>query len=242
MLGYNDPLANSVLFTVVFTMQLKPLSKGRFHTLWEQEHGEVERIKLDCISETKVVPAHQKLMQQGQKVSSLILVKQGRVSLGYSARNGRSFQLGTMDCDSQLFGEMEFFSDYLCQLDIIAEENVEIEVICGDKLQLALTNKPMFALFFASAIAIDYQDTIDILTRRMLYPIAYNIAYDLYHQHLNDQPVDGFTKCYLEAERFATTDRVYRRSVKKLEELGLIQRDKEGIVISDFEGLKAYIE
>jgi len=223
-------------------MQLKPLSKGRFHTLWEQEHGEVERIMLDCISETKVVPAHQKLMQQGQKVSSLILVKQGRVSLGYSARNGRCFQLGTMDCDSQLFGEMEFFSGYLCQLDIIAEENVEIEVICGDKLQQALTNKPMFALFFASAIAIDYQDTIDILTRRMLYPIAYNIAYDLYHQHLNDQPVDGFTKCYLEAERFATTDRVYRRSVKKLEELGLIKRDKEGIVICDFEGLKSYIE
>ncbi|WP_299787347.1 Crp/Fnr family transcriptional regulator [uncultured Shewanella sp.] len=224
-------------------MQLKPLSKGRFHTLWQQKHDEVEQIMLDCISEAKVVPAHQKLMRQGEKVSSLILVKKGRVSLGYCARNGRNFQLGTMDCDSQLFGEMEFFSDYLCQLDIIAEEEVEIEVICGDRLQQALTHKPIFALFFASAMAIDYQDTIDILTRRMLYPIAYNIAYDLYHQHLNDRPVDGFTKCYLEAERFATTDRVYRRAVKKLEELGLIHRDKEeGIVICDLEGLKAYIE
>ncbi len=224
-------------------MQLKPLSKGRFQSLWEQEHDEIEQIMLECISETKIVPEHHKLMQQGQKVDELILVKQGRIAMGYTARNGRCFQLGTMMCDSQVFGEMEFFSDYQCQLDIIAEEAVEVEVICGNKLQQALTKKPMFALFFASAIAVDYQDTVDILTRRMLYPIAYNIAYDLYHQYLNDLPVDGFTKCYLEAERFATTDRVYRRAVKKLEELGLISKDKEeGIVISDLEGLKSYIE
>ncbi|NRB23233.1 Crp/Fnr family transcriptional regulator [Shewanella sp.] len=224
-------------------MQLKPLSKGRFQSLWEQEHDEIEQIMLECISETKLVPAHQKLMQQGQKVDSLILVKHGRISMGYTARNGRCFQLGTMVCDSQLFGEMEFFSGYKCQLDIVAEDDVEIEVICGDKLQQALIKQPMFALFFASAIAVDYQDAVDILARRMLYPIAYNIAYDLYHRYLDDLPVDGFTKCYLEAERFATTDRVYRRAVKKLEELGLIHKDKEeGIVIRDLEGLKAYLE
>ncbi|ACA87692.1 Crp/Fnr family transcriptional regulator [Shewanella woodyi] len=224
-------------------MQLKPLSKGRFHSLWQQEHHDIEEIMADCVSDTRLMPAHHKLMEQGQKVSTLILVKRGRISMGYTARNARSFQLGTMECDSQIFGEMEFFSDYLCQLDIIAEEELEVQIICGDKLQRALTQKPMFALFFASAIAIDYQDTVDILTRRMLYPIAYNIAYDLYHQYLNDQPVDGFTKCYLEAERFATTDRVYRRAVKRLEELGLILRDKEeGIVINDLDGLIAYIE
>lgn len=224
-------------------MQLKPLAKGRFHSLWQQEHHDIEQIMSDCISDTRSVAAHHKLMEQGQKVSSLIFVKRGRISMGYTARNGRSFQLGTMECDSQIFGEMEFFSSYRCQLDIIAEDNLEVAIICGDKLQRALTEKPMFALFFASAIAIDYQDTVDILTRRMLYPIAYNIAYDLYHQYLNDQPVDGFSKCYLEAERFATTDRVYRRAVKKLADLGLIQRDKEeGIVICDLEGLKRYIE
>ncbi|MGP1782888.1 Crp/Fnr family transcriptional regulator, partial [Shewanella frigidimarina] len=170
----------------------------------------------ECITETKTVAAQHKLMQQGQQVNALILVPHGRISMGYTARNGRSFQLGTMTCDSQLFGEMEFFTDYLCQLDIIAEETLEISIINGDKLQQALLKTPQFALFFASAIAIDYQDTVDIFTRRMLYPIAYNIAYDLYHQYLKDQPVEGFTKCYLEAERFATTDRVYRRAVKKL--------------------------
>ena len=223
-------------------MQLKPLEKGRFHALWQQKHDAIEQIMRECITEIKTVPAQYKLMQQGQKVSDLYLVPHGRISMGYTARNGRSFQLGTMTCDSQLFGEMEFFTDYLCQLDIVAEEPLELSVINGDKLQQALLKTPQFALFFASAIAIDYQDTVDIFTRRMLYPIAYNIAYDLYHQYLKDQPVEGFTKCYLEAERFATTDRVYRRAVKKLEDLQLIKRDKEGLVICDLEGLKAFIE
>lgn len=223
-------------------MQLKPLEKGRFHALWQQKHDAIEQIMRECITETKTVPAQYKLMQQGQQVNDLYLVPHGRISMGYTARNGRSFQLGTMTCDSQLFGEMEFFTDYLCQLDIVAEEPLELTVINGEKLQQALLKTPQFALFFASAIAIDYQDTVDIFTRRMLYPIAYNIAYDLYHQYLKDQPVEGFTKCYLEAERFATTDRVYRRAVKKLEDLQLIKRDKEGLVICDLEGLKAFIE
>ncbi|GIU43572.1 Crp/Fnr family transcriptional regulator [Shewanella algidipiscicola] len=223
-------------------MQLKPLAKGRFQPMWQQEHDAIERVMRECITDTKTVAGQHKLMQQGQQVDALILVPHGRISMGYTARNGRSFQLGTMNCDSQLFGEMEFFTNYLCQLDIIAEEPLEIAIINGDKLQHALLKTPKFALFFASAIAIDYQDTVDIFTRRMLYPIAYNIAYDLYHQHLQDQPVEGFTKCYLEAERFATTDRVYRRAVKSLEDLGLIKRDKEGLMICDLAGLKAFIE
>ncbi|MCL1045322.1 Crp/Fnr family transcriptional regulator [Shewanella electrodiphila] len=223
-------------------MQLKPLAKGRFRDQWLQHHDSIEKIMRQCITETKIVEFHHKLMAQGQQVNELIYVSSGRISMGYTARNGRSFQLGTMTCDSQIFGEMEFFTQYLCQLDIIAEEPLSISIINGDKLQEALVKTPQFALFFASAIAIDYQDTVDILTRRMLYPIAYNIAYDLYHQYLNDQPVEGFNKCYLEAERFATTDRVYRRAVKKLEDLALIKREKEGIIIQDLTGLIRFIE
>ncbi|UJF20795.1 Crp/Fnr family transcriptional regulator [Shewanella sp. OMA3-2] len=223
-------------------MQLKPLAKGRFHTMWEQEYSTIEAIIRECVTDTKTVPSQYKLMRQGQKVNSLILVPHGHISMSYTAKNGRRFQLGTMNCDSQLFGEMEFFTQYFCQLDIITEEPLDIAIINGDKLQQAMLKTPKFALFFASAIAIDYQETVDIFARRMLYPIAYNIAYELYNKHLNVQCVEGFSKCYLEAERFATTDRVYRRAVKKLEDLGLIKRDKEGLVICDLPGLKAFIE
>ncbi|GIU11929.1 Crp/Fnr family transcriptional regulator [Shewanella glacialipiscicola] len=223
-------------------MQLKPLAKGRFNQRWEQDYPLIERVIMECVTETKALKKGVHLMTQGQAFSSLVFVKQGRVSLGHTARNGRCFQLGTMNCDSQLFGEMEFFTQYRCQLDIIANEPLEIAIISGDKLQLSLTQHPQLALFFASAMAIDYQDTVDIFTRRMLYPISYNIAFDLYHQHLNDLPVDGFTKRYLEAERFATTDRVYRRAIKNLEELGLIEREKDSIRIFNLNALKAFVE
>lgn len=98
------------------------------------------------------------------------------------------------------------------------------------------------ALFFATAIAIDYQDTVDIFTCRMLYPISYNIALDLYHSHCHHNPVSGFRKGYQEAERFGTTDRVYRRAVKELMDKGLVERGEEGLQIRNLAGLKAFLE
>ncbi|MGL4900083.1 MAG: Crp/Fnr family transcriptional regulator, partial [Shewanella sp.] len=145
-------------------MQLKPLAKGRYRQRWQEDYPLIEAVILSCITETKTLKTGSHLMTQGEAISSLVLVKQGRVSLGHTARNGRSFQLGTIDCDSQLFGEMEFFTEYNCQLDIIANEPLDIMLISGDKLQQALGQHPQLALFFASAIAIDYQDTVEILT------------------------------------------------------------------------------
>ncbi len=223
-------------------MQLIPLDKGRFQQLWQKEYDLIEQVVINCITKVKVLSEGDHVMRQGDELSALFLVKKGRISIGYEAHNGRGFQLGTMDCDHQIFGEMEFFSQYPCQLNIIAEEGLEVSVINSDKLHQALVDNPQLALFFASAIAIDYQDTVEIFTRRMLHPISYNVAHDLYHTYLNDQPVEGFTKAYLEAERFATTDRVYRRAVKNLEDLGLIKREKDGIHICDLKALKAYLE
>ncbi|AVV82682.1 cyclic nucleotide-binding protein [Shewanella putrefaciens] len=121
-------------------MQLKPLAKGRYSQRWEQDYPLIEAVILSCISEVKMLKKGAHLMTQGEAMASLVLVKQGRVSLGHTARNGRCFQLGTIDCDSQLFGEMEFFTQYHCQLDIIANEPLEIMIISAEKLQCSLGN------------------------------------------------------------------------------------------------------
>lgn len=231
---------SNVIFEV--KMQLKSLQKSRYCQLWEDEHNLIESVIKKCIIEHKIIEDGTLLLTQGKCISSLILVESGLVSMGYTARNGRSFQLGTMNCDNQIFGEMEFFTDYPCQMDIKAKEALTISVISFEKLHQAMIEHPTIALFFASAIAIDYQDTIDIFLRRMLHTIVYNVAHDLYHQLLDDQPVSGFNKGYLEAERFGTTDRVYRRALKNLEELGLIRKDKNIIHIDNIEKLKLYVE
>ncbi len=127
-------------------------------------------------------------------------------------------------------------------MDIMPIEPVNVSIIDAQKLKKYLLEQPRLSLYFASAIAIDYQDTVEILTRRLLYPITYNVAYDIYHQYLNDLPVDGFQKNYLEAERFATTDRVYRRAVKELEHKGFIAKEKKGLRILDLEGLRKFTE
>lgn len=127
-------------------------------------------------------------------------------------------------------------------MDIVPVEPVEVAIIDAQKLQKCLLEQPRLSLYFASAIAIDYQDTVEILSRRLLYPITYNVAYDIYHQYLNDLPVDGFQKNYLEAERFATSDRVYRRAVKELESKGFIAKEKKGLRILDLDGLRNFVE
>lgn len=222
-------------------MQIKSLSKGRFHPLWQRENALVTRIFLENLTDRHIIPEGEVLYQQGQPVEQLTLVFSGKISLGYSAENGRRFQLGTIECDEQLFGEMEFFTGYPCQLDIMAEEPLSVAICSCDKLEKILIENPKLAIFFASAIALDYQDTLDIFLHRMLYPIAHNVAYDLYRQYQNKLPMDGFTKNYLEAERFGTTDRVYRRAVKELIDTGLVMRGSHGLEIKDLAGLKAFL-
>ncbi|PHJ43299.1 Crp/Fnr family transcriptional regulator [Vibrio sp. PID17_43] len=223
-------------------MQLRTLGKGRFETEWSQDKQLIEQAIRDCICARRIYDENEKLLTQGEHVDNLYLVDSGRISMGVTARNGKTFLLGTLECEQQLFGEMEFFTGYRCQMDIIPVEPVEVAIIDAQKLQRCLLEQPRLSLYFASAIAIDYQDTVEILSRRLLYPIAYNVAYGIYHQYLNDLPVDGFHKNYLEAERFATSDRVYRRAIKELENKGFIAKEKKGARILDLEGLRAFVE
>ncbi|WP_318445434.1 Crp/Fnr family transcriptional regulator [Photobacterium leiognathi] len=223
-------------------MQLQTLGKGRFEEKWSQDKQLIEQTILNCISARRIFDENEKLLTQGEIVENLYLVDSGRVSMGITARNGKTFLLGTLECEQQIFGEMEFFTGYRCQMNIIAVEPIEVAIIDTQKLQRCLLEQPRLSLYFASAIAIDYQDTVEILSHRLLYPITYNVAYDIYHQYLNDLPVDGFQKNYLEAERFATSDRVYRRAIKELESKGLIAKEKNGIRILNLEGLKVFIE
>ncbi|HHC6498949.1 TPA: Crp/Fnr family transcriptional regulator [Vibrio parahaemolyticus] len=223
-------------------MQLQTLGKGRFEAQWREDKHLIEKTIRDCIYTRRIFDENEQLLTQGEHVENLYLVDSGRISMGVTARNGKTFLLGTLECEQQVFGEMEFFTGYRCQMDIVPVEPVEVAIIDAQKLQKCLLEQPRLSLYFASAIAIDYQDTVEILSRRLLYPITYNVAYDIYHQYLNDLPVDGFQKNYLEAERFATSDRVYRRAVKELENKGFIAKEKKGLRILDLEGLRNFVE
>ncbi|OXE28625.1 Crp/Fnr family transcriptional regulator, partial [Vibrio parahaemolyticus] len=92
-----------------------------------------------------------------------------------------------------------------CQWNVVADEHMQVDVICIQKLTEALQQHPEMMVFFASALAEDYQDSMDIYTNRLLHPITYNIAYDLLVRNQTDTLLGGFDKVNQEAERFGTS-------------------------------------
>lgn len=144
-------------------MQLQTLGKGRFEAQWSEDKHLIEQTIRDCICTRRIFDENEKLLTQGEHVENLYLVDSGRISMGVTARNGKTFLLGTLECEQQVFGEMEFFTGYRCQMDIVPVEPVDVAIIDAQKLQRCLLEKPRLSLYFASAIAIDYQDTVEIL-------------------------------------------------------------------------------
>ncbi|MGL6051599.1 MAG: Crp/Fnr family transcriptional regulator, partial [Aeromonas salmonicida] len=154
--------------------------------------------------------------------------------------SGRIFQLGEIACHNQIFGEMEFFSATPVQWSVVAETELDASVICAHKLAQRLLAEPGLVLFFAAALASDYLDTLDITTSRLLHPIAYNIAYELWRERQRT-PMLGSRKRAHEAARFGTTERVYRRALKELVEQGIVCEGADGLAIADLAKLRAYL-
>nr|WP_236689460.1 cyclic nucleotide-binding domain-containing protein [Photobacterium angustum] len=89
-------------------MQLQTLGKGRFEEKWSQDKQLIEQTILNCISARRIFDENEKLLTQGEIVENLYLVDSGRVSMGVTARNGKTFLLGTLECEQQIFGEWSF--------------------------------------------------------------------------------------------------------------------------------------
>lgn len=223
-------------------MQLKSLPKGHFQDFWQNEEDLLERTIYECVERKVIIDEGMNIMSQGQDMDYLYLVERGLTSMSYTAINGRTFQFGTLNCDYQLFGEIEFFNAYPCHMSIVAMEAIEVHIVSGNRLRDAIAANPKLAIPFAMALAVDYQDVMDIMFLRVLHSVTYNVAYDLYSAYIGQRQIDGFDKGYLEAERFGTTDRVYRRAVKELESLGLISKSRDGIKICKPAELRKFID
>lgn len=223
-------------------MQLNLLAGGDFEKHWHVDINQIRTIIESCIIRKELYQAGDYLLNQSTQLKNLLLVEQGSISMGYNVPNGKTFQLGVIECDGNIFGELEFFTNLECQVDILAVDTLEAYIIDIGKLRASLLKETELALFFAYYIALDYQNSVDVYLSRLVYSISYNIAFELYQSHEGVASFSGFSKQYLEAERFGTTDRVYRRAIQKLEKLGLIERTKDGIKISDYEKLKNYID
>ncbi|MEZ9007451.1 Crp/Fnr family transcriptional regulator [Vibrio sp. 10N.222.54.B12] len=223
-------------------MKIAPYSSGRFKNYLEQKSSEFRDLIYQHQVNSRYFNQNDEILRQGEQLQYLYVVPAGRVSMSISAANGRRFQLGEVNCDYHIFGEMEFFTQTPCQWNVVADEHMQVDVICIQRLAEALLENPGMMFFFASALAEDYQDSMGIYTNRLLHSITYNIAYDLLVQSETNTVLGGFDKVNQEAERFGTSSRVYRRAVKDLLEKGFIRKGEQGLEIVDQRALQAFID
>ncbi len=223
-------------------MKIAPYSSGRFKNHLAQKSSEFKDLIYQHQVNSRYFNRNDEILRQGEQLQYIYVVPAGRVSMSISAANGRRFQLGEVNCDYQIFGEMEFFTQTSCQWSVVADEKMQVDVICIQKLAEALHEKPEMLFFFASALAEDYQDSMGIYTNRLLHSITYNIAYDLLVQSQTNTVLGGFDKVNQEAERFGTSSRVYRRAVKDLLDKGFIMKGQQGLEIVDQRALQAFID
>ncbi|MFM5741390.1 Crp/Fnr family transcriptional regulator [Aeromonas veronii] len=218
-------------------MQQQPYPLGRFHAELQQLEPRFAAALDACTLFLRRYLPGELIMRQGEQSEQLYLVEHGRVSLNSAVHSGRIFQLGEIECHSQIFGEMEFFSATPVQWNVVAETELDARVICADKLAQRLLAEPELTLFFAAALASDYLDTLEITTSRLLHPIAYELW-----RERQRTPMLGSRKRAHEAARFGTTERVYRRALKELVEQGIVADSSDGPVIADLARLRTYLE
>ncbi|EGA71322.1 hypothetical protein VISI1226_13401 [Vibrio sinaloensis DSM 21326] len=223
-------------------MKISPYPTGRFQRFLEQKSAEFRDLIFQCQIGSRYFDSGEAILRQGEQLQYLYVVPVGRVSMSIIAANGRRFQLGEANCDYHLYGEMEYFTQTPCQWNVVADEHMQVDIICIQKLTEALHQHPDMMFFFASALAEDYQDSMDIYTNRLLHPITYNIAYDLLVQKQTNTLLGGFDKVNQEAERFGTSGRVYRRAVKDLMDKGLIKKGEQGLEIIDEAALITFLD
>jgi len=94
---------------------------------------------------------------------------------------------------------------------------------------------PELSLYTAQTIAAKFQENQKINLDKLLLPLSYNIAKDCLLRAENNNPtlLRAYPTVNAEAERFATTERAYRRVVTELVEKGLVKRSNQGLQVVD---------
>lgn len=111
-------------------MKIAPYSSGRFKNYLEQKSSEFRDLIYQHQVNSRYFNQNDEILRQGEQLQYLYVVPAGRVSMSISAANGRRFQLGEVNCDYHIFGEMEFFTQTPCQWNVVADEHMQVDVIC----------------------------------------------------------------------------------------------------------------
>ncbi|WP_105213298.1 Crp/Fnr family transcriptional regulator [Pseudoalteromonas sp. T1lg22] len=184
------------------------------------------------------------LLHQDQPLQKLVLVRSGTVSFSYDVGNGHRLLLGQLDCNNTLIGEIEALNNQPCIYTVTCFSDVSYNLIELKHWRQVLLANPQLSLYTAQTIAAKFQENQKVNLDKLLLPLSYNIAKDCLMRAQNTNPtlLRAYPTVSAEAERFATTERAYRRVVTELVDKGLIVRSKEGLQAIDIPALSAFVD
>ena len=184
------------------------------------------------------------LLHQGQPFTKLLLVRSGTVSFSYDVGNGRRLLLGQLDCNNTLIGEIEALNNKPCIYTVTSKSDVCYNLIELKHWRELLLSQPELSLYTAQSIAAKFAENQQVNLDKLLLPLSYNIAKDCLTraQHNGPTTLRPYQTVNAEAERFATTERAYRRVVSELVEKGLVVRTDDGLKPADESALDEFIE
>ncbi|USD37065.1 Crp/Fnr family transcriptional regulator [Ferrimonas sp. SCSIO 43195] len=181
----------------------------------------------------------QPLLHQGEHVNALYWVEKGEFTLHYAAANGKEFGLGIWQGNRRLFGEVELLTGLPCQFDVVPLAPVIVRQLPRAKLESLLIEHPKIGLWLSQQLAGYYQQQMQRNMTLSLYPLAHNIALDLMQRRARGEPD---LKLYQEAARFGCSERVYRRVVAQLTELGLLEKRGGRLEVVSQDKLTAFLD
>lgn len=184
------------------------------------------------------------LIHQDEPLSKLILVRSGTVSFSYDVGNGRRLLLGQLDCCNTLIGEIEALNNQPCTYTVTCLSDVQYNLIELKHWRQLLLDQPELSLYTAQTIAAKFTENQKVNLDKLLLPLSYNIAKDCLMRAENSNPtlLRAYSTVSAEAERFATTERAYRRVVTELVDKGLIVRSSDGLKAIDIDELEAFVD
>ncbi|MFY8274340.1 Crp/Fnr family transcriptional regulator [Pseudoalteromonas sp. SSDWG2] len=184
------------------------------------------------------------LLHQDQPLQKLVLVRSGTVSFSYDVGNGRRLLLGQLDCNNTLIGEIEALNNQPCIYTVTCFSDVSYNLIELKHWRQVLLENPQLSLYTAQTIAAKFQENQKVNLDKLLLPLSYNIAKDCLMRAQNTNPtlLRAYPTVSAEAERFATTERAYRRVVTELVDKGFIVRSKDGLQTVNEDALSEFVE
>lgn len=170
------------------------------------------------------------VLHAGDDLQLLYLLVKGKIKVTYDFENGKSILLKFYR-DFSALGDLELIQDRKITCHVEAVEDSEFIAIPVAPMRKKIQSDPVLLMYLAKSLSEKLNATINNSSYNYLYPLINRVASYLQEYVQGDQPQQIImNETYKDIAGFlATTYRHLNRTMKELEEMGIIRVKKRYI-------------